>query len=157
MLRRYIWNLAPSEHIVDAGVECVALELGGLSVASILHSELPRSVRAAIAMRMVTVVEELHEMDLVHGDIHPGNWLIRHPTDPKSLKLIDFGRSAEADPDKIEKDIRHLRACLIDVLERGRLTVDSASQAAAMKIGSDAGPAGPYDQFRQILAPLLYV
>ena len=43
-----------------------------------------------IGVRLITLLEGVHSVGLVHGDVHGGNVV---GTNPESMKLIDFGRA----------------------------------------------------------------
>lgn len=54
--------------------------------------KIPIEVAARMTLQMVGLLERLHRLNIVHGDVQFGNFMIRN-TQPRSMVLIDFGRS----------------------------------------------------------------
>ncbi len=50
----------------------------------------PVHIVAALGIQMIRLVKQLHAMNIVHGDIHPGNVAVSLRK-PRNLILIDFG------------------------------------------------------------------
>ncbi len=48
-----------------------------------------------LTRQMLAAVQFLHDADIVHDDLHPGNVLISHSTDRPTVKISDFGISHE--------------------------------------------------------------
>ena len=53
----------------------------------------PEATVAAMAVRMIAILEKIHSMGFFHGDVHSGNFLV--PTDGRidGIKIIDFERT----------------------------------------------------------------
>ena len=52
------------------------------------------SMLAAVAVCAIKMVERIHSLGMVHGDIYERNFVVSDPTDPAgSMRLIDFGRT----------------------------------------------------------------
>ena len=65
----------------------------------------------SLYMKVRKIIEELIEMDIIHGDVHPGNILV---DEKENVSLIDFGwcYHKSFDMDEIERD--HYRIMLRD-------------------------------------------
>ena len=49
---------------------------------------------AKTAARMIEIIQTIHSFGIVHGDIHPGNFVFSSKTDISgTVKVIDFGRA----------------------------------------------------------------
>lgn len=77
------------EEIPQAG-KCIVLEaVDGTTLADWLHEKRSRQARLRLLMQLLDAVEYLHQRQLVHHDIKPGNLLVTD--NGENLKLIDFG------------------------------------------------------------------
>jgi serine/threonine-protein kinase len=48
-----------------------------------------------LARQLLSAVQFLHDNDIIHDDLHPGNVLIIHGVDRPTVKISDFGISHE--------------------------------------------------------------
>ena len=133
--QRYTWTPGVMDHFVDSGMECIALEFAGESLATVLLGPIGFSLRVSIAERMVQIVTELHEFGLIHGDIHGGNWLINDHHDPNSLQLIDFEDAQVATSEAIAHDMSCLHICISDEVISDSLAPDDESEELFEKFG----------------------
>jgi serine/threonine-protein kinase len=73
---------------------CVALEWCDHTLHDMLEQPLQEELAIELFRQMLAAVQYLHDWDLVHDDLHPGNVLIQQADRP-IVKLSDFGISAE--------------------------------------------------------------
>jgi len=76
------------------GSFCVALEWCDHTLDEMLEQPLQEELAIELARQMLAAVQYLHDWDLVHDDLHPGNVLIQQADRP-IVKISDFGISAE--------------------------------------------------------------
>ena len=76
------------------GTFCVALEWCDHTLHDMLEQPLQEELAIELARQMLAAVQYLHDWDLVHDDLHPGNVLIQQADRP-IVKISDFGISAE--------------------------------------------------------------
>ncbi len=76
------------------GTFCVALEWCDHTLHDMLEQPLQEELAIELFRQMLAAVQYLHDWDLVHDDLHPGNVLIQQADRP-IVKLSDFGISAE--------------------------------------------------------------
>jgi serine/threonine-protein kinase len=77
-----------------AGHFCVALEWCDHSLREMLEQPLREELALELSRQMLAAVQYLHDNDLVHDDLHPGNVLIQQADRP-IVKISDFGISHE--------------------------------------------------------------
>ncbi len=73
---------------------CVALEWCDHTLRDMLEQPLQEELAIELSRQMLAAVQYLHDNDLVHDDLHPGNVLIQQ-TDRPIVKISDFGISNE--------------------------------------------------------------
>lgn len=76
------------------GAFCVALEWCDHTLHDMLEQPLQEELAIELSRQMLAAVQYLHDWDLVHDDLHPGNVLIQQADRP-IVKISDFGISAE--------------------------------------------------------------
>lgn len=76
------------------GSFCVALEWCDHTLSEMLEQPLQEELAVELFRQMLAAVQYLHDWDLVHDDLHPGNVLIQQADRP-IVKISDFGISAE--------------------------------------------------------------
>ena len=76
------------------GMFCVALEWCDHTLKEMLEQALQEELAIELSRQMLAAVQYLHDWDLVHDDLHPGNVLIQQADRP-IVKISDFGISAE--------------------------------------------------------------
>jgi serine/threonine protein kinase len=85
------------EHAVVYNLRYMVMELLGESAWARLKSfgfRLPMYTVACIGIQILEILENLHSVGIIHGDIHPENILFkRHPT-TKRIVLGDYGKSS---------------------------------------------------------------
>jgi eukaryotic-like serine/threonine-protein kinase len=86
----YIHDAFEREHLFYLALECCDHPL-----ASMLGSPLHEGLVLELGRQLLSAVQFLHDQDVVHDDLHPGNILVTHATDRPVLKLADFGISHE--------------------------------------------------------------
>lgn len=72
---------------------CLVSEPGGFSVGDSKDSPrwiFPLEVARALSAQMVLATAFIHSHGIVHGDLHPGNWLLRIPFDVNSLTAEQY-------------------------------------------------------------------
>ena len=76
------------------GAFCVALEWCDHTLRDMLERPLQEELAIELSRQMLAAVQYLHDADLVHDDLHPGNVLIQQ-SDRPIVKISDFGISTE--------------------------------------------------------------
>ncbi|XP_006000538.3 EKC/KEOPS complex subunit TP53RK [Latimeria chalumnae] len=90
---------APVVYFVDYFSNCIFLEeiVGSTTVrdyiASIQQSGKVNDKLYTLAEKMGKILAEVHDEDVIHGDLTTSNMLLRSPADNHNLVLIDFGLS----------------------------------------------------------------
>ena len=74
---------------------CVALEWCDHTLKDMLEQPLREELAIELSRQMLAAVQYLHDHDLVHDDLHPGNVLIQQWADRPIVKISDFGISHE--------------------------------------------------------------
>lgn len=72
-----------------------ALERCEHTLAEMLQGPMQEGLAIELARQVLAAVQFLHDQDIVHDDLHPGNVLVSHTDDRPVLKISDFGISAE--------------------------------------------------------------
>jgi serine/threonine-protein kinase len=86
-------------YIFDAFAEgflfYLALERCDHPLADMLGVPMQEGLVIELARQLLAAVQFLHDNDVVHDDLHPGNVLISHGNDRPIVKISDFGISTE--------------------------------------------------------------
>jgi serine/threonine-protein kinase len=73
----------------------LALERCDHPLTAMLGQPLQEGLTLELARQTLAAVQFLHDHDVVHDDLHPGNVLISHDRDRPVVKISDFGISHE--------------------------------------------------------------
>ena len=73
----------------------LALEKCDHALGAMLGIPMQEGLVIELARQLLAAVQFLHDNDVVHDDLHPGNVLISHGTDRPIVKISDFGISTE--------------------------------------------------------------
>jgi serine/threonine-protein kinase len=73
----------------------LALERCDHALAAMLGTPMQEGLVIELARQLLAAVQFLHDNDVVHDDLHPGNVLISHGSDRPIVKISDFGISTE--------------------------------------------------------------
>lgn len=85
----YIHDAFESEYLFY-----LALEKCDHALSEMLGPPMDEALAIELARQLLAAVQFLHDNDVVHDDLHPGNVLITH-TDRPQVKISDFGISTE--------------------------------------------------------------
>jgi len=83
------------DHFNDGYLFYLALERCDHALTAMLGTPFQESLALELARQLLAAVQFLHDNDVVHDDLHPGNVLIAHATDRPVVKISDFGISHE--------------------------------------------------------------
>ncbi len=73
----------------------MALEKCEHSLTDMIGTPMQEGLVLELARQLLAAVQFLHDNDIVHDDLHPGNVLIIHGVDRPTVKIADFGISHE--------------------------------------------------------------
>jgi serine/threonine-protein kinase len=73
----------------------LALEKCDHPLSAMLGTPMQEGLVIELARQLLAAVQFLHDNDIVHDDLHPGNVLITHGEDRPIVKISDFGISHE--------------------------------------------------------------
>jgi eukaryotic-like serine/threonine-protein kinase len=73
----------------------LALEKCDHALAAMLGNPMQEGLVIELARQLLAAASFLHDNDVVHDDLHPGNVLIAHGNDRPMVKISDFGISTE--------------------------------------------------------------
>jgi serine/threonine-protein kinase len=73
----------------------LALERCDHALSAMLGTPMQEGLVLELARQLLAAVQFLHDNDIVHDDLHPGNVLITHGEDRPIVKISDFGISHE--------------------------------------------------------------
>lgn len=73
----------------------LALERCDHALLAMLGTPMQEGLAIELARQLLAAVQFLHDNDVVHDDLHPGNILISHGSDRPIVKISDFGISTE--------------------------------------------------------------
>ena len=119
------WNLDAIDHFVDSDVECMVLQLGGDSLVVYSGRDITLSDRIATAIRMIDIVDDLHNRNITHRDLNMANWLVDRTTG--QVNVIDFEIASDAeDRFWVEVDYTRLASTIASLL-RADCGADAAS------------------------------
>ena len=66
----------------------------GNKLTDLYGTELTQSAVAAIAVKVIGIVRDVHALGMLHADIHGRNFIVDDPSNvPDGIKIIDFGAS----------------------------------------------------------------
>ena len=79
----------------QANLFYLALERCDHALNVMLGAPMQEGLVLELGRQLLSAVQFLHDNDVVHDDLHPGNVLISHATDRPVVKISDFGISHE--------------------------------------------------------------
>ena len=79
----------------QASLFYLALERCDHALSAMLGAPMQEGLTIELARQLLAAVQFLHDNDVVHDDLHPGNILISHGSDRPIVKITDFGISTE--------------------------------------------------------------
>ncbi len=128
----------------------LALERCDHALDAMLGAPMQDGLVIELARQLLAAVQFLHDNDLVHDDLHPGNVLITH-TDRPTVKISDFGISHElGGASAIRPNVVHHKIMAPEVLANGYTSKQSDIYQIGLLLywmltGSPAIPTGaPY-------------
>jgi serine/threonine-protein kinase len=86
----YIFDAFEEQHLFY-----LALEKCDHALEAMLGIPMQEGLVIELARQLLAAVQFLHDNDVVHDDLHPGNVLISHGSDRPIVKISDFGISTE--------------------------------------------------------------
>ncbi len=86
----YIYDAFEQDHLFY-----MALERCDHALSDMLGAPMQEGLVIELARQLLAALSFLHDHDIVHDDLHPGNVLIVHATDRPIVKISDFGISHE--------------------------------------------------------------
>jgi serine/threonine protein kinase len=86
----YILDAFEQEHLFY-----LALERCDYPLAAVLGQPMEEGVVIELSRQLLAAVQFLHDNDVVHDDLHPGNVLLTQGRDRLLVKISDFGISSE--------------------------------------------------------------
>jgi serine/threonine-protein kinase len=149
-------------YIYDAFVEnslfYLALERCDHPLTAMLGAAMQEGLVIELARQLLAAVQFLHDNDVVHDDLHPGNVLITQATDRPHVKISDFGISHELrGAPAIRPNVVHHTIMAPEILASGYTSKQSDLYQAGlllywMLLGEPAIPLGvPYQELvRQV-------
>ncbi len=79
----------------QASLFYLALERCDHPLSAMLGTPMQEGLVLELARQLLAAVQFLHDNDVLHDDLHPGNVLIAHSSDRPVVKLSDFGISEQ--------------------------------------------------------------
>lgn len=73
----------------------MALEKCEHSLTDMIGTPMQEGLVIELARQLLSAIQFLHDNDIIHDDLHPGNVLIIHGVDRPTVKISDFGISHE--------------------------------------------------------------
>jgi serine/threonine-protein kinase len=102
-----------------------ALERCEHPLSEMLKGPMQEGLVIELARQLLAAVQFLHDGDIIHDDLHPGNVLVSH-TDRPVLKISDFGISAELrGASAIRPNVVHHKIMAPEILSTGYTTKQS--------------------------------
>lgn len=136
-----------------------ALERCEHPLSEMLKSPMQEHLVIELARQLLAAVQFLHDGDIVHDDLHPGNVLVSHTDDRPVLKISDFGISAELrGMNAIRPNVVHHKIMAPEILSTGYTTKQSDLYQVGlllywMVVGEPAIPPNlPYDHLVRYVA-----
>ena len=137
----------------------MALEKCDHALKDMLGTPMQEGLVIELARQTLAAVQFLHDNDIVHDDIHPGNVLISHSVDWPVVKISDFGISHELrGMSAIRPNVVHHLIMAPEVVASGYTSKQSDIYQVGLLLywmvtGAPAIPAGiPYDEIVRIVA-----
>ena len=110
----YLYDAFEQDHLFYQ-----ALERCEHPLSAMLGTPMQEGLVIELARQLLAAVQFLHDQDIVHDDLHPGNVLVSH-TDRPVLKISDFGISAELrGAPAIRPDVVHHKIMAPEILATG--------------------------------------
>jgi serine/threonine protein kinase len=138
-----------------------ALERCDYALSSLLGHPMREGFVIEIARQLLAAIQFLHDNDVVHDDLHPGNVLLvhardRHGQDSPTVKLSDFGISSELrGMPSIRPNLVHHAVMAPEIIATGYTSKQSDIYQVGLLLfwmltGESAVPGGmPYPQLMQ--------
>jgi serine/threonine-protein kinase len=104
----------------------LALERCDHALDAMLGAPMQEGLVIELARQLLAAVQFLHDNDVVHDDLHPGNVLVTHSMDRPVVKISDFGIShALAGATGVRPNVVHHAIMAPEVIETGMTTKQS--------------------------------
>jgi serine/threonine protein kinase len=136
----------------------LALERCDHALSAMLGTPMQEGLVIELARQLLAAVQFLHDNDVVHDDLHPGNVLITH-NDRPVVKIADFGISHELRGALgVRPNVVHHRIMAPEILASGYTTKQSDLYQAGlllywMHTGESAIPLeAPYEELIQFVS-----
>lgn len=137
----------------------MALEKCDHALKDMLGAPMQEGLVLELGRQLLAAVQFLHDNDIVHDDLHPGNVLISHSVDRPIVKISDFGISHELrGMSAIRPNVVHHLIMAPEVVASGYTSKQSDIYQCGLLLywmltGAPAIPAGvPYDDIVRIVA-----
>ena len=137
----------------------MALEKCEHSLSEMLGAPMQEGLVIELARQLLAAVQFLHDNDIVHDDLHPGNVLIVHAVDRPTVKISDFGISHELrGAPAVRPNVVHHKIMAPEVVASGYTSKQSDIYQVGllmfwMLTGEPAIPLGvPYQELVRIVA-----
>ncbi len=143
----------------DGSLFYLALERCDHPLAAMLGAPMQEGLVIELARQLLAAVQFLHDNDVVHDDLHPGNVLIAQGRDRPIVKITDFGISAELRGlPAIRPNVVHHAIMAPEVIATGYTTKQSDIYQVGLLLywmltGQSAVPQGvPYNELLRCVA-----
>jgi serine/threonine-protein kinase len=131
----YIYDAFETSHLFY-----LALERCDHPLSAMLGAPMQEGLIIELARQLLAAVQFLHDNDVVHDDLHPGNVLITH-TDRPVVKISDFGISHELrGMPAIRPDVVHHAIMAPEILSTGYTSKQSDIYQVGLLTGAPAIP-----------------
>ena len=137
----------------------LALERCDHALSAMLGIPMQEGLVIELARQLLAAVQFLHDNDVVHDDLHPGNILISHGNDRPIVKISDFGISTELrGMPAIRPNVVHHAIMAPEIIETGYTGKQSDIYQTGLLLfwmltGESAVPLGAsYDQIVRCVA-----
>ena len=146
------------DHFTENNLFYLALEACDHPLTAMLGTPLAEGLVLELARQLLAAVQFLHDNDVVHDDLHPGNVLVSH-TDRPVVKIGDFGISQELrGAPAIRPDVVHHVIMAPEILASGYTSKQSDLYQVGlllywMLMGAPALPARlPYQELVRLVS-----
>ena len=150
----YIFDAFEQSHLFY-----LALERCEHPLTAMLGHPMQEGLVIELARQLLAAVQFLHDNDVVHDDLHPGNVLITHDVDRPWVKISDFGISHELRGQlAIKPNVVHHAIMAPEILATGYTSKQSDLYQVGLLLywmvtGAPAvGPGVPYNDLVQMVA-----